>query len=97
MGLLGKLFGTSDVVKSDPHADEIANRFVEAFQDKEVNTEKLNSMSEDLVSLSKMYWKKGDYESYKKLLSAAEQTSYLYQGDNYPHDLVEDLIRNSHE
>ena len=53
-------------------------------------------MSEDLIDLAKLYWSKGDYDSYKRLLSAAEETSYMYQGDKYPHILVEDLIRDSH-
>lgn len=96
MGLLNKLFGTSKSEgKSDSRADDVAAGFVAAFRDR-VSIEKLNSMSEDLVALAQMYWNRGDYDSYKKLLSAAEETSYMYQGDKYPHDLVEELIRNSH-
>ncbi len=96
MGLFDKLFGSSKSAgKSDSRADDVATSFVTAFRDR-VPIEKLNSMSEDLVTLAQMYWNKGDYDSYKKLLSAAEETSYMYQGDKYPHDLVEELIRNSH-
>lgn len=96
MGLLGKLFGSPETVrKSDSGADDAATSFVTAFRDR-VSTEKLNNMSEDLITLAQMYWSKGDFDSYKKLLSAAEETSYMYQGDKYPHDLVEELIRNSH-
>ncbi len=96
MGLLGNLFGSSNSnKKSGSRADELATSFVSAFRDK-ASIEELNRMSEDLVELARIYWGKGDYDSYKKLLSAAEETSYMYQGSKYPNDLVEELIRNSH-
>ena len=96
MGLLGKLFGSSNSnQKANTRADEVAEQYVSAFRNR-VSIEQLNSMSEEMIELAKLYWGKGDYDSYKKILSAAEETSFMYQGDKYAHDLVEDLSRNSH-
>lgn len=92
MGLFGKSTGTS---KTETNADQIAREFVTAFNSRE-SIERLNELSEKLIDTAKMYWNKGDFDSYKKILSAAEETSYMYHGSNYPNDLVEELIRNSH-
>ena len=96
MGLLEKIFGRSSSSKqSNTRASDVAAAFVSAFRNR-ASVEELNNMSEELVTLAQIYWNKGDFDSYKMILSAAEETSYMYQGDKYPHDLVEEIIRNSH-
>lgn len=81
--------------KMDPTAEKIAADFVKAFYDR-VPLDKLNNMAEDLIWFAQQYWNKHDFASYQKILSAAEETSYFYQGNKYPQKLVEDLIRESH-
>ena len=82
--------------KLDPTAEKIASDFEKAFRNRE-SVNKLNDMSEELIWYAQQYWKKHDFASYKRLLSAAETTSFLYQGNKYPQKLVEDLIRENHE
>ena len=94
MGLFSKIFGSSNSAKSnDSKADEVAANFVAAFRN-HTGIEKLNEMAEDLVAFAQVYNDTGDLASYRKLLEAAKDTSYYYQGNKYPQALLEDLIRN---
>ena len=74
------------------YAIELANKYVNAFNNRE-GIARLNSLSEDVIEMSAYYWAKYDIASYSCLLEAAKEISYMYQGNKYPHDLVEDLIR----
>lgn len=97
MHIFDKFFGSNNSSEGPDLADKIAANYVKVFNDRNNwNLESFNKMSETLVTQAHMYWNKGDFESYNKLLSVAEETSFLYQGNKYPHDLVEDLIRNIH-
>ncbi len=92
MGLFGKLFGGSTTQKQpDQLAVSLANQFVEAFNSRNLN--KTNDLAEDMIEMAGRYWAKCDTESFMCLLHAAEETSFMYSGNKYPRDLVEELIR----
>lgn len=92
MGLFSKLFGSSTSQKQpDKLAVSLANQFVEAFNSR--NLSKTNDLAEDMIEMAGRYWAKYDTESFMCLLHAAEETSFMYSGNKYPRDLVEELIR----
>ena len=94
MGLFNKFFGSSDAAnRTNSMADEVAASFVSAFRN-QAGIEKLNKMSEDLIDLAQAYNDQGDLASYRKILEAAKETSFYYQGNKYPNELLEELIRN---
>ena len=55
----------------------------------------MNQISEKVIEMVVLYFTKYDFVSYQCLLDAAKETSFMYQGKNYPHELVEDIIRKS--
>ena len=94
MGLLNKLFGGNKVKNEpDPGTVNLANEFTRAFNN--YNLKKANELAEDMIEMAGRYWAKYDTASYLCLLRAAEETSFMYSGDKYPRDLVEELIRNN--
>ncbi len=79
----------------DPAAEEAATQFLNAFRGG-ASVAELDRQAEELIELAGMYWEKYDMASYRKLLAAAEETSYMYNGSRYPRKLLEDLIRENH-
>lgn len=94
MGFFDKLFGenTVKVKQPDENAVDLANRFLQSFYKRE-GIEELDRLSEQMIGLASIYAARRDAESYRCLLKAAEETSYLYHGNDYPNELVEDLMR----
>ena len=84
MGLLNKLFG-GNKGKNEPDPGAFNN----------YDLKKANELAEDMIEMAGRYWAKYDTASYLCLLRAAEETSFMYSGDKYPRDLVEELIRNN--
>lgn len=72
-------------------AQGLANQYLMSFRN--VSIEKMDDLSEDLIEMAEMCLKKYDMASYKCLLNAAKETSYLYHGSKYSNELVEDIIR----
>ena len=73
------------------------------LEDYEYKKAQLDAVMEEIEKLCRKiqmcirdrYWAKYDTASYLCLLRAAEETSFMYSGDKYPRDLVEELIRNN--
>ena len=71
----------------------MVNEFTRAFNNYDLK--KANELAEDMIEMAERYWTKYDTASYLCLLRAAEETSFVYSGDKYPRELVEELIRNT--
>lgn len=96
MGLFDRLLkSTTTNSYSDSKVNDFAAEHIDEFKNN-FSTEKLDRMSENLIRFAKDCWDSGDFDGYMKLLSADEETSYMYQGDKYSHELVEELVRNCH-
>lgn len=78
--------------QASQNAIELANQYINAFENRE-SIASLNDLSEDVIEMAVYYWTKCDIASYKCLLESAKEISYMYQGNKYRHDLVEELIR----
>lgn len=91
MGLFSNIFkGNSK--KPSENAISLANQFLNAFNNR--NMDRIDDLAEDMIEMAEMYWGKYDTESYTVLLNAAKETSYMYHGSKYRHDLLEELIRD---
>ncbi len=80
---------------ASPYAVSLAEQYLDTFKNAH-SIQEMNNLSEDMIQMAGDLWARGDYEGYNVLLNAAKETSFMYQGSKYRHDLVEDLIRESH-
>ena len=92
MEIFRKMFkGVIPNKQPDEVAKNLASQFTEAFNER--NYSRVNDLAEDMIEMARRYWEDNDTVSFMYLLSAAKETSYMYSGDRYPRDLVEELIR----
>jgi len=90
MGLFDSFFKSNEK-KPNEHAVGLANQFVDAFNNRDMD--RINDLAEDMVEMAGFFLQKYDTESYTVLLNAAKETSYMYSGSKYRRDLLEDIIR----
>lgn len=81
-------------IKKIPTQDAVllAKEFVDMFNNKS-SLEDLNKISEEVIEMAIFYFKRYDFASYNCLFDAAKETSFMYQGNKYAHELIEDIIR----